>query len=138
MTTQYWLVKSEPASYAWDDLLRDGHTAWTGVRNYAARNHLRGMRAGDQVLFYHSGEAKSVIGLGGIIRPAFPDPTAPAGEDWSAVELHALRTLPSPVTLTQIRAQPALAGIALLRQGRLSVQPLAAKEFALILKLGGA
>jgi predicted RNA-binding protein with PUA-like domain len=137
MTTQYWLVKSEPATYSWDDLVREGRTAWTGVRNYAARLHLRAMRAGDVVLFYHSGDAKSVVGIARVTRPAFPDKTADPAEGWVAVVLAPGKPLARPVTLAQIKAEPALARIELVRQSRLSVSPVRPAEFALIRKLGG-
>jgi len=136
MTTQYWLVKSEPETYSWADLVRDGRTDWTGVRNFAARLHLRAMRTGDVVCFYHSGEAKSIVGIAKITKPAFPDPTAGPAEGWVAVELAAGKPLPQPVTLAQIKAEAALRDIALVRQGRLSVAPLRPAEFALIKKLG--
>ena len=136
MTTQYWLVKSEPEAYAWADLVRDGRTAWTGVRNYAARLHLKAMQPGDPVLFYHSGDAKSVVGLARVTRSAFPDTTADE-PGWVAVELTAATPLKSPVTLAQIKATAALQDIGLVRQGRLSVMPLKPAEFALIRKLGG-
>lgn len=136
MTTQYWLVKSEPESYAWSDFVRDGRTAWTGVRNYTARINLNTMRPGDHVLFYESVSTKAVVGLGEVTKPAFPDPTA-AEPGWVAVELKAIKALPQPVTLAQIKAVPALADIALLRQSRLSVSPLAKAEFERIVKLGG-
>jgi predicted RNA-binding protein with PUA-like domain len=136
MTTQYWLVKSEPETYAWGDLVRDGRTAWTGVRNYAARLHLRAMRAGDEVCFYHSGEAKSVVGVARVTQPAFPDPTADPAEGWVAVELAAGKPFATPVTLARIKAEPGLKDMVLIRQGRLSVSPLRPAEFALIGKLG--
>ncbi len=138
MTTQYWLVKSEPSTYAWADFARDGCTDWTGVRNFAARNHLRAMRPGDRVLFYESGGPKAVVGVAKVARAAFSDQTAPAGEDWSAVELKAGAPLAHPVTLAEIKTRPALANMALLKQSRLSVQPVGAAEFALIVRLGGA
>jgi len=136
MTTQYWLVKSEPASYSWDKFVRDRRTAWTGVRNYGARNNLRGMRTGDEVLFYHSVEGKAVVGIARVSKPAFPDPTAEE-EGWVAVELSPVSPLPQPVTLAQIKADPPLKEIALLRQSRLSVVPLRSAEFARICRLGG-
>ena len=136
MTTQYWLVKSEPGAYAWADLVRDGRTAWTGVRNYAARLHLMAMRTGDPVFFYHSVAQKSVVGLAKVSKPSFPDPTADE-EGWVAVELVPVQPLAQPVTLAQIKAQPALKEIGLVRQGRLSVMPLKPAEFARILKLAG-
>jgi len=136
MTTQYWLVKSEPETYSWDDLVREGHTAWTGVRNYAARLHLNAMRPDDQVFFYHSGEAKSIVGLARVTKPAFPDSTADE-PGWVAVELAPVAPLKTPVALALVKSTPALKEIALVRQGRLSVQPLKPAEFALIRKLGG-
>lgn len=135
MTTQYWLVKSEPASYAWTDLLRDGKTAWTGVRNYAARIHLHTMRPGDRVLFYESMTTKAVVGTAEVIRAAFPDPTADE-PGWVAVELKAGPALAHPVTLAAVKADPALAKMTLLRISRLSVQPVLRAEFDRILKLG--
>ncbi|HLP24061.1 MAG TPA: EVE domain-containing protein, partial [Acidobacteriota bacterium] len=97
MTTQYWLVKQEPEDYSWDDFVRDGATAWTGVRNYAARNHLKAMRAGDEVFYYHSGDAKSIVGLAKVKRPAFPDATADSPDQgWVAVELAPVKPLPKP------------------------------------------
>jgi predicted RNA-binding protein with PUA-like domain len=137
MTTQYWLVKSEPETYSWADLVRDKKTAWTGVRNYAARLHLKAMQRGDEVFFYHSGEAKSVVGVARVTKPFFPDTTADE-EGWVAVELAPVKPLPQPVTLAQIKAESALKEIGLVRQGRLSVMPLKPAEFARIAQLGGA
>lgn len=138
MTTQYWLVKQEPAAYAWEKFLADGRAIWDGVRSFPARKHLRAMRPGDRVLYYHSVEEKSVVGVARVARAAFPDPTAPAGEDWVAVELVPDRALPRPVTLAKIKTDPALRQIMLVRQGRLSVMPLTRAEFDRILALGGA
>ncbi len=137
MTTQYWLVKQEPEEFSWSDLVRDGRTAWTGVRNYAARNHLRAMAAGDAVLFYHSGDEKAVVGLARVVRTAYPDPTADE-DGWVGVDLAPDRPLPRPVTLATVKADAALQAIGLVRQGRLSVMPLTAAEFARLRKLGGA
>lgn len=136
MTTQYWLVKSEPSAYAWADLVRDRRTAWTGVRNYAARLHLKTMQKGDEVFFYHSVETKSIVGLARVTKTFFPDPTAP-GEDWAAVELTAVVALAQPVTLAQVKTDAKLRAIALVRQSRLSVMPLRPAEFAQIKQLGG-
>lgn len=136
MTTQYWLVKSEPDTYAWDAFVRDGRTDWTGVRNYAARLHLRAMRPGDEVLFYHSNEGKAVVGIARVTKPAFPDTTAEE-DGWVAVELAPVAPLKTPVTLATIKTEPTLKNIALVRQGRLSVMPLQPAEFAQIVKLGG-
>ena len=136
MTTQYWLVKSEPSAYAWADLVRDRRTAWTGVRNYAARLHLKTMQKGDEVFFYHSVETKSIVGLARVTKTFFPDPTAP-GEDWAAVELTAVVALAQPVTLAQVKTDAKLQNIAMVRQSRLSVMPLRPAEFAQIKQLGG-
>src|ERR1700736_5777287 len=119
----FWLVKQEPSSYSWSDFTNDRGTSWTGVRNYAARNNLRGMHKGDEVLFYHSGEEKAVVGVAEVTRTAYPDPTAPK-EDWSTVDLAPIRRLRRPVTLRQIKDQPRLKKIQLVRQSRLSVSPL--------------
>jgi predicted RNA-binding protein with PUA-like domain len=131
---KYWLVKQEPETYSWDDFARDGLTEWTGVRNFQARNNLRAMRKGDAVLFYHSVSDKAVVGIARVTRAAFPDPTAKEG-DWSAVELKPVKPLRTPVTLEQIKAEPKLRGIALLRNSRLSVQPLGKADFELICRL---
>ena len=133
----YWLVKSEPEAYAWETFLRDKKTAWTGVRNFAARNHLRAMRCGDRVLFYESVTTKAVVGFAEVTKEAFPDATAKEG-DWSAVELKAQRVLAHPVTLEKIKAEKSLAQIELIRQGRLSVVPLTKAEYETILRLGAA
>jgi len=130
----HWLVKSEPTAYAWETFHCDKKTAWTGVRNFAARNHLRAMRCGDAVLFYESVTTKAVVGVAEVMREAFPDATAVEG-DWSAVELKAVRPLPRPVTLEQIKATKSLAELMLVRQGRLSVMPLTSEEFEVILNL---
>ena len=135
MTTQYWLVKSEPETYAWDDLVRDRRTDWTGVRNYAARLHLKAMRSGDQVLFYHSGESKSLIGVAKVTKSAFPDATADE-DGWVAVELGPVKPLASPVTLAQIKGDATLKAMELVRQSRLSVSPVRPAEFARVLRLG--
>ena len=132
---QHWLVKSEPEAYAWTDFVRDRRTAWTGVRNYQARIHLNAMRRGDRVLFYESVGPKAVAGLAEVTKTAFPDTTADE-PGWVAVELKAGPALAHPVTLAQIKADPLLANIALIRQSRLSVLPLTAPEFARIVQLG--
>ena len=135
MPLQHWLVKQEPESYPWDAFVRDGGTAWEGVRNYQARNNLRAMGVGDRVLFYASGESKSVIGIAEVARAAFPDATADE-PGWVAIELKPVRALARPVSLAQIKAEPALAQIALVRHTRLSVMPLGRVEFNRIVKLG--
>ena len=135
MTTQYWLVKSEPETYAWSDFARDGQTDWTGVRNHAARLHLRAMRPGDRVFFYESMTTKAVVGLAEVTRAAFPDDTADE-PGWVAVGMKAIRPLARSVTLAAVKAEPSLAGIALLRISRLSVQPLDRASFKRIEKMG--
>lgn len=134
MTTQYWLMKSEPEAYAWTDLVRDGKTAWTGVRNNAARLHLKAMRPGDRVFFYESMTTKAVVGTAEVTRAAFPDDTADE-PGWVAVEIKARDPLAHPVTLERIKAEPALAKMTLLRISRLSVQPVLPAEFEKILKM---
>ncbi|HJX98085.1 MAG TPA: EVE domain-containing protein [Chthoniobacterales bacterium] len=131
----FWLVKQEPSDYSWSDFVADGGTSWTGVRNFSARNSLRRMSKGDQVLFYHSGEGKEVVGIAKVMRTAYRDATAKEG-DWSAVDLAPVKPLPRPVTLAEIKSKPALKHIALVRQSRLSVMPLGAKEFERIVRLG--
>ena len=132
----FWLVKQEPSSYSWSDFKKEGKTNWTGVRNYTARNNLRKMRQGDEVLFYHSGEDKAVVGVARVKRPAYPDPTASEG-DWSAVDLVPIKALARPVTLAEIKKAPRLQKMQLIRQSRLSVMPLTEAEFESILKMGG-
>jgi predicted RNA-binding protein with PUA-like domain len=130
----FWLVKQEPSDYSWSDFVADGGTSWTGVRNFAARNNLRRMSKGDEVLFYHSGEEKGVVGIAKVSRTAYRDASAKEG-DWSAVDLAPVKALPKPVTLAEIKAKPQLKTIALVRQSRLSVMPLAAKEFDFIVRM---
>jgi predicted RNA-binding protein with PUA-like domain len=137
MAQRYWLVKQEPSDYAWSRFVADGGAAWTGVRSFAARIHLRAMQAGDAVLFYHSGEGREVVGVARVVKPAYPDPTATEG-DWSAVDLEPVRPLARPVKLATIKADPLLNGIALIRQSRLSVMPLTKAEYGRILELGSA
>jgi predicted RNA-binding protein with PUA-like domain len=131
----FWLVKQEPSSYSWSDFLADGETSWTGVRNFSARNNLRKMRTGDEVLFYHTGDEKSVVGIAKVRRTAYPDPTAKEG-DWSTVDLAAVKPLRRPVTLREIKSNSRLKEIPLIRQSRLSVMPLSEPEFREIVKTG--
>ena len=131
----FWLVKQEPSSYSWSDFVAEGQTSWTGVRNYTARNNLRKMRKGDELLFYHSGEEKAVVGMAKVTRPAYPDPTATGG-DWSAVNLAPIKPLRRPVTLRQIKSDPRLKRIQLVRQSRLSVMLMAATDFRAIVLMG--
>ena len=129
-----WLVKQEPSSYSWSDFVAEGQTSWTGVRNYTARNNLRKMRIGDEVLYYHSGEEKAVVGIAKVMRTAYRDPTAKEG-DWSTVDIAPVKPLRRPVPLREIKADPRLKGIPLVRQSRLSVMPLAESEFREIVKM---
>ncbi|GAB3922455.1 EVE domain-containing protein [Larkinella terrae] len=134
----YWLVKSEPESYSWDDFVEQGKAVWDGVRNYAARNNLAAMRLGDQVLFYHSVEGKQVVGIAKVSHESYPDPTIPEDPRWVAVELEPVAPLPKPVTLQQIKSEPLLQNIPLIRLSRLSVVPVSPNEFECILALGHA
>ncbi len=129
---RYWLVKQEPEEYSFDDLLHDGKTEWTGVRNYQARNNLRQMKKGDKVLFYHSGSEKAVVGIAEVSCESFPDPT---DERWTAIELKPIKKLICPVSLKRIKSEKLLQNIALVRQPRLSVMPLSKEEFEKILEL---
>ena len=129
----YWLMKSEPGTYSWDDLVRDGGTEWDGVRNNAARLHLRAMKAGDEALFYHSGEERAVVGIMRISREGRPD--GPDGA-WVSVAVEPVRPL-GPVTLKDVKAEPALAKMELIRQSRLSVSPVRDEEWKTILKMAG-
>jgi predicted RNA-binding protein with PUA-like domain len=131
---QYWLVKSEPESYSWDHLVKDGKTAWTGIRNFAARLNLRAMKKGDPVLFYHSVSEKQVVGVAHVEKEAYPDPTATEGE-WVAVDLAPAQKLKNPVSLGTIKADKILKSIALVKQSRLSVVPLSRTEFDRVVKL---
>lgn len=131
----YWLVKSEPYEYSFEDLIRDGSTVWSGVRNYAARNHLRNMRQDDFVLYYHSRKGLEIVGIAKVQKESYPDPTAEKG-DWSAVDLVPVKYLAKAVSLKTIKARPELAEMPLVKIGRLSVMPLTAEEFTTILELG--
>ncbi len=131
----YWLVKSEPVKYGWDDLVRDGWTYWDGVRNHAARNHLAAMRKGDLVLYYHSNEGKEVVGIARVRGEAYPDPTDD-DERWLVVDLEPVRAFAEAVSLATIKADAKLRDIALVRQSRLSVMPIVKPAFDRILALG--
>lgn len=130
----FWLVKQEPSAYSWSDFVAERQTAWTGVRNYTARNNLRKMRRGDEVLFYHSGDDKAVVGIAKVARAAYPDPTAKEG-DWSAVDLTPVKPLVRSVALREIKSNSRLKQIPLVRQSRLSVLPLTAAEFREIIAM---
>ena len=131
----YWMVKQEPGSYSFDDFVKDKKTDWTGVRNYQARNFLRDMKKGDEVLFYHSGDERAVVGFATVSKPAFPDPTADDAA-WVAVELKAGKKLKKPVTLVQVKAEPKLANILLVKNGRISVMSLSEDEYDQIVLMG--
>ncbi len=133
---RHWLMKSEPDTYAYSDLERDGVGVWDGVRNHTAAANLRAMDEGDEVFFYHSKEGKAVVGIARVTRTAFPDPTDPTGR-FVAVEVVPVRSLKTPVTLETMKTQPALADMVVLRQGRLSVSPITAAEWNAIVALGG-
>lgn len=128
----YWLVKSEPSVYSWEQLQKDKKTVWDGVRNYAARLHLRAMKNGDQVFFYHSNEGTCVVGIAKVVKEAYPDPK---DKEWSAVDLAPVKALKKPVTLAQIKDEKILKNMALVRIGRLSVSPVTKQEFDTICKL---
>jgi predicted RNA-binding protein with PUA-like domain len=130
----HWLMKSEPESYGWDDLVRDGATEWDGVRNNAARLHLKAMKPGDEAFFYHSMSDKAVVGIMRVARAAQPDPKA---ADWVTVRVEPVRPLPRPVTLAEIKAEPKLAKMELVRQSRLSVAPVRDEEWRRILEMAG-
>jgi predicted RNA-binding protein with PUA-like domain len=132
----HWLVKSEPVKYAFSDLVRDGRTVWDGVRNNQAAIYLRTMKLGDQAFYYHSQEGLAVVGIAEVVRESFVDPTDPAGR-FAAVEFAPVRALPKPVTLAQIKATPALAGMTMLRLFRLSVTPITDDEWRIIREMAG-
>ena len=135
----YWLMKSEPDEFSWDDLAKRGGRgeAWTGVRNFAARKHLKDMKKGDKFFFYHTGDEKQVVGTGKIAGEAAHDATAGKDEPWVAVTAVADTPLRKPVTLAAIKAEPKLKAMALVKYGRLSVQPVTAEEWKLVCKMGG-
>lgn len=132
---QYWLVKSEPFKYSWEDFVRDGSTYWDGVRNYQARNNLKAMRKGDLVLYYHSNEGMAVVGIAKVIREFYQDPTTD-DEQWVVVDLKPVCTFKNSVTLADVKADTRLSGMALIRQSRLSVMPVAEEEFDVIVAKG--
>jgi predicted RNA-binding protein with PUA-like domain len=130
----HWLVKQEPESYSWPMFVKDKRAAWTGVRNFQARNNLRGMKRGDLVFYYHSGSGKEVVGIARVEKEAYPDPTATEG-DWSSVDLAPMKPLKKPVTLETIKADPLMKETLLVRNSRLSVMPIAPAQFERLLKL---
>ena len=130
----YWLVKSEPSAYSWDDLVRDGRTDWTGVRNYQARNNLKSMKKGDLLLYYHSNEGLAIVGVARVVKEAYQDPTTD-DDRWVAVDIEPVKPLKNPVTLADIKKKKGLENIALVKQGRLSVVPITKDEYDAILKM---
>ena len=132
----YWLVKSEPSKYSWDQFQKDGKTVWDGIRNYAARNNLRAMKNGDEVLFYHSNEGLDIVGIAKVAKEAYPDPTSDE-DKWVVVDLKPVRKIKKPVSLSQVKADKRLSEMALVRLGRLSVQPVTADEWKIIMELAG-
>jgi predicted RNA-binding protein with PUA-like domain len=135
MARSYWLIKSEPYKYAWSELVADGSTYWDGVRNYEARNNLGSMKVGDLCLYYHSNQGKEVVGVAKVCRESYPDPTTD-DERWLVVDVEPVVELEEPVTLADIKAEPALAEMALIRRGRLSVVPVDRVEFQRVLRMG--
>jgi predicted RNA-binding protein with PUA-like domain len=133
----HWLLKSEPFKYSWDQLVKDHRTHWNGVRNYQASNNLKAMKLGDRAFFYHSNEGKEIVGIAEIVREYYPDPSDEAGR-FGMVDVAAVRPVPKPVTLLQIKAEERLADFALVRQSRLSVVPVNETEWRLICKMAGA
>lgn len=133
----YWLVKTEPSHYSWEDLVKDGSTCWDGVRNYAARKHLQAMQPGDQVLIYHSMSATEIVGIAEVSKAAYPDPTT-KDDRWVVVNIKPLKPLIHPVSLQEIKTTPALKNMALVRISRLSVQPVTKAEFQIVLQMSNS
>jgi predicted RNA-binding protein with PUA-like domain len=135
----YWLLKTEPEEFSWADQVKRGGKgeAWSGVRNFTARRYLKEMKKGEKFFFYHTGDEKQVVGIGEVLREAYSDPTAKAGEPWVAVTTGALEALPKPVTLAAVKAEPKLKAMSLVKYARLSVQPVSDSEWKLVCKMGG-
>ncbi len=135
----YWLLKTEPEEFSWTDQVARGKKGepWSGVRNFIARKNLKEMKQGEKFFFYHTGKEKQVVGIGEVLREAYPDPTAEKGEPWVAITTGAVEPLPQPVTLAAIKAEPKLNDMALVKYARLSVQPVSANEWKYICKMGG-
>ena len=134
--TQYWLVKSEPDAFSWDQQVANGVEPWTGVRNHTAKNNLKSMRIGDRAFFYHSNIGKEIVGVVEVVRESYPDPTAESG-GWVSVDMRAIGPMPKPVTLAAIKADPKLADFALVRLSRLSVVPVSAEQWRYLCRMGG-
>jgi predicted RNA-binding protein with PUA-like domain len=133
---QYWLLKSEPSAYSWDQLVKDGRTNWSGVRNFTAAKNLKTMKTGDRAFFYHSGDGKAIVGVAEIVKEAYPDPSDKEGR-FVMVDVKALMPVKTPVTLAAIKAEKSLAQMILVRQGRLSVSPVSAEEWRIVSKMAG-
>jgi len=133
--TQYWLVKSEPESFSWQQQVANGVEPWTGVRNHTAKNNLKAMKRGDRAFFYHSGSSKEIVGVTEVVREAYPDPTAESG-DWVCVDVKAIGLMPKPVTLAAIKQDPNFATLLLVRQSRLSVVPVSHAHWDRICRMG--
>lgn len=134
--TQYWLVKSEPDAFSWDQQVANGVEPWTGVRNHTAKNNLKAMRIGDRAFFYHSNIGKEIVGVVEVVKEFYPDPTAESG-GWVSVDMRAIGPMPKPVTLAAIKADPKLADFALVRLSRLSVVPVSAEQWRYLCRMGG-
>ena len=132
----YWLVKSEPSVYSWDNFVKEGHTCWSGIRNYAARLHLRNMKKGDEVFFYHSNEGTNIVGIAKVVKEHYQDPTTD-DDRWVAIDLKPVRKLKTPVALDAIKKDKRLTAMALVRIGRLSTQPVMEKEWKVVMELAG-
>jgi predicted RNA-binding protein with PUA-like domain len=132
----HWLIKSEPEVYSWDQLMKDKQTRWDGIRNYAARLHLRSMKKGEEIFFYHSNKGTEIVGIATVAKEAYPDPTT-TDPAWFAIDVKPLKKLLKPVNLVQIKKEKKLVGMALVRISRLSVQPVTDEEWQLIMKMGG-
>ena len=135
---QYWLMKTEPGEFSFQDLVRDGKTIWDGVRNYQARNNLKAMKNGDQVLIYHSVTEKAVVGIAEVSKEHYPDPKDNPKKDWLVVEVKPVKPLKRSITLAEIKETPNLSGLPLIKQSRLSVMPLTKKDFDALVKLSGS
>lgn len=133
----YWLVKSEPDAFSWDQQVENGVEPWTGVRNHMAKANLTAMKKGDRAFFYHSNVGKEIVGVVEVAREAYPDPTADEGSPWVCVDMKAVAPMPRPVTLAEIKAEPKLAEMALVRMSRLSVMPVSAEHWNILAKMGG-
>ena len=134
--TNYWLIKSEPDAFSWDEQVKNGVESWTGVRNHSAKNNLKAMKKGDLAFFYHSNIGREIVGIVRVARESYPDPTAESG-DWVCVDMQAVRPVPRPVTLAEIKADPRFGSLALVRLSRLSVAPVSAEHWAQLCELGG-